>query len=68
MVAANTARDYFRSRGSAKRGAAATVSLQDSLEWVAIDTRAMTDIELDLLLAQIEGHLRPGAFFAIMPE
>jgi RNA polymerase sigma factor (sigma-70 family) len=54
VVAANAARDYYRARCNLSRRSPSTVSLNDCLDWLAIDSRALRRLERDLLMDQIE--------------
>jgi RNA polymerase sigma-70 factor, ECF subfamily len=52
VVAANAARDYFRSRNAVKRGFDRTISLDESLAMIMGGTEA--GLDRDLLISQIE--------------
>jgi RNA polymerase sigma-70 factor, ECF subfamily len=57
VLAANSARDFFRARGAAKRGAGTTISLDIPLTAMAASLGAAGDLDKQLLLARIEEFL-----------
>jgi RNA polymerase sigma-70 factor, ECF subfamily len=55
VVAANAARDFFRSRQAEKRGIKRTISFDDTLE--SLSPRTQNDADRHLIMTQIEGFL-----------
>ena len=56
-LAANSARDFFRTRGTAKRGGGATISLDTPSATILASLELAQDFDRSLLLASIEALL-----------